>query len=71
MKLGFILPQIGPAASPEAIVQVSKRAEELGYDSLWVTDRLLYPVSPKHLIRPLPMAHYQRRSRPYSTLSIP
>ena len=47
MKLGFFLPQIGPAASSEAIVQVCKRAEDLGYDSLWVTDRLLYPVQPQ------------------------
>ena len=47
MRLGFILPQIGPAASPEAIITVAKRAEELGYDSLWVTDRLLYPVQPQ------------------------
>lgn len=47
MKLGFILPQIGPAATPEAIVQVAKRAEDLGYDGLWVTDRLLYPVQPQ------------------------
>ena len=41
MKLGFILPQIGPAASAEAIVSLAKRAEEIDYDSLWVTDRLL------------------------------
>jgi probable F420-dependent oxidoreductase len=47
MKLGFFLPQIGPAAGPQAIVQVARRAEELGYDSLWVTDRLLYPVQPQ------------------------
>jgi probable F420-dependent oxidoreductase len=48
MKLGFILPQIGPAASAEAIVSLAKRAEEIGYDSLWVTDRLLYPVQPQN-----------------------
>ncbi len=29
MRLGFNLPQLGPAASPEAIIQVAKRAEEL------------------------------------------
>ena len=47
MKLGYILPQIGPAASPDAILAVAKRAEELEYDGLWVTDRLLYPESPQ------------------------
>ena len=47
MRLGFNLPQLGPAASPEAIIQVARHAEELGYDSLWVTDRLLYPARPQ------------------------
>ena len=47
MRLGFNLPQIGPAASPEAMVRVAQRAEELGYDSLWVTDRVLYPIKPQ------------------------
>ena len=47
MRIGFVLPHIGPAASPEAIVRVAQRAEALGYDSLWVTDRLLYPLNPQ------------------------
>ncbi len=47
MRLGFNLPQIGPAAGPEAIVRVAQRAEELGYDSVWVTDRLLWPIEPQ------------------------
>ncbi len=47
MRLGFNLPQIGPAASPEAMVRVAQRAEELGYDSVWVTERLLYPIEPQ------------------------
>ncbi len=47
MRLGFNLPQIGPAASAEAMVRVAQRAEELGYDSVWVTDRVLYPIEPQ------------------------
>ena len=47
MRIGFVLPHIGPAASPDAIVRVAQRAEALGYDSLWVTDRLLYPLNPQ------------------------
>lgn len=47
MKIGFFLPQLGQAASPSSIVRVATRAEELGYDSLWVTERLLYPVNPR------------------------
>lgn len=47
MRLGFALPQIGPAAGPEALVAVAQRAEELGYDDLWVLDRLLWPIAPR------------------------
>ncbi len=47
MRTGFVLPQVGSAASPQAIVHVAQRAEALGYDSVWVTERLLYPVKPQ------------------------
>lgn len=47
MRFGFALPQIGSLAGPEAVVMVAKRAEELGFDSLWVLDRILWPVSPR------------------------
>ncbi len=47
MRIGFVLPQVGPAAGPQAIVHVAQRAEALGYDSVWVTERLLYPVNPQ------------------------
>jgi probable F420-dependent oxidoreductase len=38
---------MGPAASAEAIVAAAKKAEELGYDSVWVTERLLFPIAPR------------------------
>lgn len=47
MRLGFGLPQLGPLASAEALVAVAQRAEALGYDSVWVIDRLLHPVAPR------------------------
>jgi len=34
----------------EAVIAVAERAEQLGYDSLWTIERLLYPVK---LQRPL------------------
>src|SRR5687767_9341590 len=47
MRFGFALPQIGSIAGPEALVMVAKRAEDLGFDSLWVLDRILWPFSPR------------------------
>src|SRR2546428_5884857 len=51
MRIGFALPNIGPVATPEAVITVAERAEDLGYDSLWTIERLLYPVKPQ---RPYP-----------------
>lgn len=47
MRRGFALPQVGAAGGPEALLAVAKRAETLGFDSLWVLDRLLVPVDPR------------------------
>ena len=47
MRFGFALPQVGSAVGPETLVTVAKRAEDLGFDSLWVLDRILWPVSPR------------------------
>ncbi len=49
MKIGCTLPQSGSVASPENLIRVATRAEELGYDSVWVFERLLsatYPCDP-------------------------
>src|SRR2546430_16597251 len=51
MRIGFALPNIGPVATPEAVITVAERAEDLGYDSLWTIERLLCPVKPQ---RPYP-----------------
>lgn len=70
LKLGFFLPQLGQAAEPSSIISVAKRAEELGYDSVWVTERLLYPVAPKtsYYGGPLPEP-YKRVFDPLTTLT--
>jgi len=46
MKLGIALPHFGPHVSRQAIVTVACRAESLGFASLWVLDRLLWPIEP-------------------------
>jgi probable F420-dependent oxidoreductase len=47
MKLGFGLPAAGAWATPENLARVARHAEALGYRSLWVFQRLLYPLAPK------------------------
>ncbi len=70
MRIGFFLPQIGSAASVDSITKVAKRAEELKYDSLWVTERLLYPTNPQtsYYGGPLPEP-YKRVFDPVETLT--
>lgn len=46
MRIGLALPTFGPEAGPEAVIGVSRAAEEMGYDSLWSGDRVLAPVTP-------------------------
>ncbi len=47
MKLGFTVPQFGPDAGPDGLLEVAQKAENLGCDSLWVAERLLYPRNPQ------------------------
>lgn len=47
MKIGFSAGNIGPIGTAEAITRIAIRAEQLGYDSLWTVERLLYPVKPQ------------------------
>ena len=74
MRIGIALPSIGEIAGPDAIMQVARRAEAIGYDSLWVIDRLLFPLEPRtpYWAEPdgqLPDA-YRRNLAPLETLAL-
>jgi probable F420-dependent oxidoreductase len=73
MRLGFALPQLGPAAGPDALVAVAQRAEALGYDDLWVLDRVLWPIAPRAPYPAMPDGHlpdgYKRVLDPFETLT--
>lgn len=42
MKFGLLLPHFGEQASKDKILKGSQRAEELGFDSVWVRDHLVF-----------------------------
>jgi probable F420-dependent oxidoreductase len=46
MKLGLGAPHLGAQATPKRIVEFAQRAEALGFDSLWVLERLLRAAQP-------------------------
>ncbi len=43
MKLGICLPHYGRPIEPSRLIQVAARAEEVGLDSIWVTDHVIVP----------------------------
>ncbi len=43
MKLGFCLPHYGRPIEPSRLIQLAARAEEVGLDSVWVTDHVVVP----------------------------
>ncbi|MEU7784109.1 TIGR03619 family F420-dependent LLM class oxidoreductase [Amycolatopsis sp. NPDC049159] len=48
-RLGLALPQYGALADPAAVARFATAAEDLGYGSLWVGDRILTPREPSDL----------------------
>jgi probable F420-dependent oxidoreductase len=54
MKLGLALPSLTPLGTRQNILTFAREAERCGYASLWVTERLLYPVQPRQSLRGQP-----------------
>lgn len=48
MKIGLRLPQAGEGhVTKENIISLAKGAENAGFDSLWVLERLIWPINPQ------------------------
>ena len=47
MKIGITLPHLGPNATKENILKIALDAEKEGFDSIWVAERLLWPLKPQ------------------------
>jgi probable F420-dependent oxidoreductase len=73
LKVGITLPQAGEQSTTANIIRTAKTAEDEGFDSLWVFERLLWPISPQtpYVATPdgsLPV-EYQRVFDPLETLT--
>jgi probable F420-dependent oxidoreductase len=47
VRVGLALSQYGTFANREAVIEVARTAEDLGFDSLWTGDRILDPLHPR------------------------
>lgn len=45
VQVGIHLPQYGRVARPEAVTRAARRAEELGFAGVWVSDHIVQPAS--------------------------
>jgi probable F420-dependent oxidoreductase len=73
MKVGILLPQTGELATRDIVLYIGKEAEKEGLDSVWVFERLLWPVKPQTPYGGLPNApipvEYQSVLDPLETLT--
>jgi len=70
MKVGILLPQTGKLATSENVLYIGKEAEKEGLDSVWVFERLLWPLKPQtsYFGAPIPL-EYQNVLDPLETLT--
>ncbi|SVE41717.1 uncharacterized protein METZ01_LOCUS494571, partial [marine metagenome] len=51
MKVGLLVPNLGPLAtgpgSVDVVTKIAMKAEDLGYDALWVADHVIMPTNIK------------------------
>jgi probable F420-dependent oxidoreductase len=52
MRFGITVPNYRRLASPENIIRIARRSEELGFDSLWVTDHVVVPEPYREMFGP-------------------
>ncbi len=77
MRFGIALPNYGPLATPATLVELARRAEDLGVDSVWVSDHLvaplgvqsIYPYDRRPDARPGDMGVIERFYEPLTTLA--
>ncbi|MCC7363001.1 MAG: LLM class F420-dependent oxidoreductase [Dehalococcoidia bacterium] len=72
MRYGVAIPQANIFATPDAIRGVARAVEELGFDSLWVSDHIIVPENsgyiPELMDEPLAVLAYLAAETRYITL---
>lgn len=62
MRYGVAIPHANRFAGPDAIRAMARAVEELGFDSLWVSDHVIVPEGssyiPEHMLEPLAVLAY-------------
>lgn len=49
MRYGVAIPQAGPFVDPEVQARLAREIEDLGFDSLWVSDHVIVPAGERYI----------------------
>ena len=73
MKAGMLLPHLGDSVARDNVIYIAKEAEKEGLDSVWVLERLLWPLKPQTPYAATPdgtlPVEYQNVPEPLETLT--
>jgi probable F420-dependent oxidoreductase len=73
MKAGMLLPHLGDSVARDNVIYIAKEAEKEGLDSVWVLERLLWPLKPQTPYAATPdgtlPVEYQNVLEPLETLT--
>lgn len=69
MRYGVILTGVGPMADPERIVRAARKADTLGFHSLWLYEHVMFPARPSERYGKLPFTPETKFLEPVTTLA--
>ncbi|MEX2081657.1 MAG: TIGR03619 family F420-dependent LLM class oxidoreductase, partial [Dehalococcoidia bacterium] len=72
MRYGVAIPQSGPFATPDALRAMARAAEDIGFDSIWVSDHIIVPEGssyiPEFMTEPLAVLGFLASETTHATL---
>ncbi|OFV99207.1 MAG: hypothetical protein A3H28_04555 [Acidobacteria bacterium RIFCSPLOWO2_02_FULL_61_28] len=69
MRYGVILTGVGPMADPERLCRAARKADQLGFHSLWLFEHVAFPTRVSEAYEKLPFSHETAFLEPVTTLS--
>src|SRR3990172_10190859 len=69
MRYGVILTGVGPMADPERLCRAARKADQLGFHSLWLFEHVAFPTRVSEAYEKLPFSHETAFLEPITTLS--
>lgn len=69
MRYGVILTGVGPMADPDRLLRAARKADALGFHSLWLYEHVMFPSRPAEAYGKLPFTPETKFLEPVTTLA--